>query len=325
MDQTYNNMKHLMAVKGENEEQILGKLLYFSLSNLMISREDVRKICEQMQLSIGPSNRISSVDAFRSATGDIHDRKETKTSSALVITKIYFRDNKKLGENTYSRELVRETINEYTNRYQKLANVYYDKDMDEFDYTISSGCGDYDVEYYCLRARDLFHTYKACVQGKQIETLTSSLLAQMESTKIDVHGRLYFVPKKYLSELSIFEDFMEALSERNLNNTAITINSMFVSDDQKQREKMAGEFCKMAKKDIDFYIDKIENLIAVGSKSPTVINRWLLKIEAFEGKKRYYENLLQQEMDDLNDSFTTLKVLSQELSLQTTQELKKVA
>lgn len=116
-------MENLMGVAQENES-ILGKFLYFSLSNVLIDREKLIEICEDMSLPVKPSNRIGSADAFKSATGDIYDRIVKKDHGELKIYKIYCRDNQKTEE-IISRELVEEALDDTTNRYKKLANIYY--------------------------------------------------------------------------------------------------------------------------------------------------------------------------------------------------------
>ena len=80
----------------------------------------------RFQIGIGyvGSNRTSMTDAFRSATGDIYVRIVTKEG----IYKVYCRDNKRIEKKLISRELVKETLGENTNRYRKLANINYDKE-----------------------------------------------------------------------------------------------------------------------------------------------------------------------------------------------------
>ena len=43
--------------------------------------------------------------------------------------------------------------------------------------------------------------------------------------------------------------------------------------------------------------------------------RWVLKVQALEEKKRHYEGVLQRELDGLDDEFSFLKLLSQELQV----------
>lgn len=57
------------------------------------------------------------------------------------------------------------------------------------------------------------------------------------------------------------------------------------------------------------------------------MNRWILKIEGLEEKKRHYEELLQKELDELGTEFSTLRMFAQELQLKARrlETLKKCA
>lgn len=45
------------------------------------------------------------------------------------------------------------------------------------------------------------------------------------------------------------------------------------------------------------------------------MDRWVLKVQVLEEKKRHYEEVLQRELDGLDDEFSVLKLLSQELQI----------
>jgi len=45
------------------------------------------------------------------------------------------------------------------------------------------------------------------------------------------------------------------------------------------------------------------------------MERWVVKVQALEEKKRHYEDILRQELDGLDDEFENLRFLSQELSV----------
>ena len=69
------------------------------------------------------------------------------------------------------------------------------------------------------------------------------------------------------------------------------------------------------KKEIAAYQEKCDYLIKSSSQSPAVMDRWVLKVQALEEKKRHYEGVLQRELDGLDDEFSVLKLLSQELQV----------
>lgn len=311
MSNNITQMSDLMAVNQDNGE-VLGKFIYFSLSNVLIERSDLQSICDAVGLPYSGGARTSDVNAFRSATGDIYKR----IVQDGEIYKVYCRDNERSRE-MVSRELVKETLGSSTNRYTKLANL---------SFTVGTGLFSYDnVNFdpvvnpydFCEQAQSLFEKYKHCAGRKHIETLTDAFLDRMQAIKISVYGRLFFVPRNYMQEVTLFEDFIEALNTYNQNTKPLTVNSMYVMDDEKQRKKMAAEFYTSVRKEIELYQERAEHLISTDSQSPAVMSRWILKIEGLEQKKREYEDILHRQLDELNSEFDTLRMFSQELQIRT--------
>lgn len=65
----------------------------------------------------------------------------------------------------------------------------------------------------------------------------------------------------------------------------------------------------------DMFGERAAYFIDTGSQSPSVMERWVLKIQALETKKRHYEEVLKRELSGLDEEYETLCFLSQELSL----------
>lgn len=98
-----------------------------------------------------------------------------------------------------------------------------------------------------------------------------------------------------MGHIDELEDFMEKLTNMNLYEPVnksvrkeISINSMYVADDEKQTQK-AVEFYLDMQKQIQQYQDKIEQLIKAGSQSEAILTRWLNKVKTLEDKKYDYE------------------------------------
>lgn len=157
--------------------------------------------------------------------------------------------------------------------------------------------------------------YQRCANRKQIETICVNFLRGMEATKLSVTGHMYFVPRTFMERVDIFEDFITLLSGLNKKQTPLVVNSFYIIDDAKQRDKMTEEFYLAVKKEIATYQEKCDYLIKSSSQSPAVMERWVLKVQALEEKKRHYEGVLQRELDGLDDEFSVLKLLSQELQV----------
>lgn len=226
----------------------------------------------------------------------------------------YCRDNKRTAE-ILSRELVKETMNRQTNQYEKLANISYDKVDGVFRCDNMVMDDAVDVRECCRKAEELFELYQSCANRKQIETICTNFLRGIEATKLSITGHMYFVPRTYMERVDIFEDFITLLSGLNKKQTPLVVNSFYIIDDAKQRDKMTEEFYLAVKKEIATYQEKCDYLIKSGSQSPAVMDRWVLKVQALEQKKRHYEGVLQRELDGLDDEFSVLKFLSQELQV----------
>ena len=197
-----NNISQLIAVTGD-DSSILGKIVYFSLADVMIDREKLQEICDSMGVPYYGGGRQTDANAFRRATSDISDRIKDEGH----IYKIYCRDNEK-GSDVLSRELVKETLDASTNRYFKLANIQYINSTGQ----LQLASPEYDPlvspYQYFREAELLFEKYKRCAGRKHIETLTSNLLDAMQAVKINIHGRLYFVPRSHMEQVTLFEDFI---------------------------------------------------------------------------------------------------------------------
>lgn len=93
----------------------------------------------------------------------------------------------------------------------------------------------------------------------------------------------------------------------------LMVNSFYIIDDEKQRGKMTEEFYAAVKKEIAEYQERADYFIQSGCQSPAVMERWALKIQGLEERKRHYEQVLRRELDGLDDEFSTLKFMGQEL------------
>ena len=267
------NPNQFMVVQGNNldENQLLGKFVYYSLSDVLVDKTEFENICDSMNFPYS-GRRISVVDAFKNATGRV-TRSITQTSSgAQEIFRIYCRDNMRDGE-IYSRELVRETVGLSTNRYEKLANVCYDRDKDYMFCNIEQNDPTVDVAQLCDEMEQRFQVYRNCLGRSQIDTIVTHYLASLDALPISIYGKLYFVPRDNMHKVDLFEDFLEALNRANRNDKPLIVNSFYVADDDKQREKMTTEFYNLVRKEAQEYQERAAYLINNGSQSPAILER----------------------------------------------------
>lgn len=219
----------MTAAASGDRQNMLGKLLYFSLPSVLVDKNDLRQLCVDMNIPYAGGNRLSVSDAFRSATGDVRDRIISEEYGERRIYQIYCRDNRRISDSVISRELVKETMHQETNQYEKLANISYDKDSQIFSYDNLAYDSQIDAMAYCRRAEELFELYQRCANRRQVETICVNFLRILESTKLSVNGHLYFVPRHNMEKVDIFEDFVAELSQLSRNQTHLMANSIYTS------------------------------------------------------------------------------------------------
>lgn len=262
------DMHDFVAAGQGDKAHMLGKLLYFSLANLLVDKQELSKLCEDMGIPYSGGTRLSVGDAFRSATGDIRERVPVTDMGETNIYLAYCRDNKRTSAEILSRELVKETLNQKTNNYEKLANISYDKRDGVFRAENLMSDAAIDVAGCCRKAEELFELYQKCANRKQIETICVNYLRGLEATKLSINGHMYFVPRTHMDQVDVFEDFITLLGGMNRKETPLMVNSLYIIDDEKQRSKMTEEFYAAVKKEIANYQEKADYFIKIRQPEP---------------------------------------------------------
>lgn len=313
-----NTMENFIAVQ-EKSDGIIGKFLYYSTSNILIKRDKFIEIGLSFGLPKYKPVKESKSSAYRNATTAIKDRIQVKDGGGIRVYRVYCRDNKKEDATHIYRELIKETMNSRTNDYKKLANIIFDKETETIYCENEVYDADVDVQEYCRRAMELYDRLCTCYTTDHAESVIQDQLDRMQANKINIHGNLYFIPNPYLPLLNILEDYIDAIGKHNLNDGLVMSNSMFVVDDERQRQKMTEEFYANYKRDIEFYQQRIQHFIDNGCDSKAVINRWIQKIQGLQQKKKIYEDVLQRQLDALNSDYAMLQMQSEELRIRNIQ------
>ena len=173
---TTNPNGFMVVQNSTDESQLLGKFLYYSLADVLVQKEDFERICTALDFPYA-GRRISVVDAFKNATGKVTRRTVAGASGSQEILRIYCRDNMRDG-NLYSRELVRETVGLRTNRYDKLANICYDRDTDRMYHDVVENDPSLDVEQICRSMEEKFQVFRNCLGRSQIDRSCCTISAR---------------------------------------------------------------------------------------------------------------------------------------------------
>ena len=116
-------------------------------------------------------------------------------------------------------------------------------------------------------------------------------------------------------KVDLFEDFLEELNHANQNDKALVVNSFYVADDEQQRENMTSEFYTLVRREAQEYQERAMYLIDSGCQSPSIMERWIGRIDDLKQKKQRYETLFRKELSETDAEFASLQLYSQELQI----------
>ena len=170
----------------------------------------------------------------------------------------------------------------------------------------------------CVNCREMeqrFEIYRNCLGRSQIDTIVTHYLASLDALPISIYGKLYFVPRHQMHKVDLFEDFLEALNEANRSDKPLVVNSFYVADDDKQREKMTAEFYALVRREAQEYEERAAHLMGNGTQSPAILERWVKRIRELEEKRQRFEELFRRQLDETDSEFDTLRLYSQELQV----------
>ncbi len=147
MEKTINFCDVIGASSGEHSN-MLGKFCTSPSPMSWWTKRNWRRCARASAWTAPASSACPWPTPSKAPPGDIRDRITVRRDGEQKFYQIYCRENKSTP-NVLSRELVKETVNQRTNQYEKLANIHYDKADQRFGYDDLAYDEDVDAMKYC--------------------------------------------------------------------------------------------------------------------------------------------------------------------------------
>lgn len=197
-------LKNVAAVQSEQAD-LIGHLFWYSLSEMLIKPDELRKNMKAAGLDEGWMPRdIRLTDAFRRATSS----KLRQQMSAGAYENYMYREvasDKVMVE----RHLVCETVDTKGRRldYRKVAALVLDKKNGQIDCTSQTPLADQLAQEAVIR----FHIYREHYSGSVLRTTVMNILKSMSPTPVRPAGGVYFVPKAFEDRLAALCRFVRLM------------------------------------------------------------------------------------------------------------------
>lgn len=198
------NLKNLAAVKS-GDVGIIGHLTWYSVSELLISRDELRAKLSAVGLEGFMPAPVRLPDAFRRAT----NTKYRHILNAGVYENYLFREVASDAKSV-QRNIIRETVDQKGRRLDydgSAAVLILDKQSENVN--ISATCPV--AERLARDAVTKFDIYKTNYGAQTIRTVLAAILKSMAPTPVRPSGGVYFVPAKYQELLAAMVAFTKSL------------------------------------------------------------------------------------------------------------------
>jgi len=229
-------LENVAAVQKE-EQGVIGHLTWYSVSEHLISRDDLRKKLLDAGLDEGwMPNEIRVSDAFRRATKDVEIRKNP-TSQANVFENFLVREVYS-DQKMIQRNIVRETVD------QKGKRLSYDGQaailiLDKEQKAIRISAQHPKAEQLGREAAELFRIYLNNYSAQAIRVMVMNILKSMSPTPVRPNGGVYFIPSAHSEQLARLCAFVSSLEKGEMYKVPL-INT---DDNQRMlRNKLEDHF-----------------------------------------------------------------------------------
>jgi hypothetical protein len=241
-----------MAVIAEGNESHLGNLVWYTIAELLIPRDELRQLLLNSGLDEGfMPPEIRMPDAFRRATIAVERKRELGNEGVVenYLIKEVSSDTKHI-----LRFIVKETKDGKGKRldYQPdIARLELDKTTGQMTFTAAPSSIEAEM---CLEAERLFSTFKTHHDSRSVRSMIYGILNSMAPTPVRPSGGVYFIPASYEEQLKNLVRFIQSLGGSSEGFMVPVINNQDNKD--------------MVRKKLNDHIKQTLTNLAEGLKDP---------------------------------------------------------
>lgn len=306
--------------KGGVEINFLGRLLWYTISELKITREQLQIIfaangIDEMYLP----NPINVRDSFRRATKEAEqkrielstDKKNTKYLN-LMVREVH------MTNDIIIRQLVREIVDGQNKRLDYCPIYELSLEGDIFKATpLIEDISDIEkarVEAIALDYEDAKIYYNA----RYLRDIINKILWDCRKVAVRPSGGVYFTPIAYENEILALQQAVSALGEYTVTSERSKMWSIPVIDVTEQREMIKETLEEQVKEESKALIKEMADLLHNGRKITTKTSaKYIDRVNALQRMVKEYEDMLETEI--INTQASLEAALKQAMSLLNSQ------
>ena len=282
-------------------DMTLGNLLYYSLSDMKISEQELTNIFTANQLPVSYIKKISAPDVFRRASSSIKNKVMYVINPADQNDKIKIKievDEVRSDIEGVTRVIGRKVIDESNQEvsYEQIADLTYDRLSNLVSYDLKNSDAINTTEYVklCNEVQDKFDEWSIYHTKDTIRNTILRIVNDTHPVALTPSGLCKFVPKTHTDLLyslkeaiKDMEHFCQNAGEYNFMEVIPVINT------EEQQDLVKNASTKELKEELFGFTQELKDVLTARSTLPArTVTAYLDRFKGLREKVDDYENLL---------------------------------
>lgn len=313
-----NNANNLYAVKGGNVDNILGNLVWFSVSDMEILRDDLVKLAQSAGL---PEKYVPApirpADAFRRATSEIGGvlKAGEKITEVLMVREVLSNEEKVV------RHLIKEVRDKKNVRlsYEQIGVLEFERQWGTMHTTAITD----EAKSALHKAEVLYGKYRDYFVGDHIRKMMKLVLNDCKAVGIRMAGAVFFTPKAYEPTIKTLHALVKLLPGSKVEMHYLPVVN---ADEQREmlEEKLRGHVLTQVsqigsllggnaevlgvKKTLKSLASEFAaTLKSQKAVSKTTANHAIQNLQGLKQQVTEYENLLETNLSEVKGTLDILR------------------
>ena len=180
------NLENMTAVQNENQEGILGHLMWYSVGKQLIKTDELtNKLIQSGLEEVWMPNIIRPADAFRRATKEIEIRKATANAGVFenyMIREVF------VDRDYVQRNIVVESVNQAGKRLDYHSKAERVITLDKKNVSITFVSENETAKELCIEAEQKFNIFRDNYSAQQLRVMINKVLQSLAPTPVRPNG-----------------------------------------------------------------------------------------------------------------------------------------
>lgn len=292
-------------------DMTLGNLLYYSLSDVKISEQELVYIFQNNQIPVSYIKKISAPDAFRRASSSIKNRILHILDGNGDTIKVKIEVDEVTSDTDCVTRIIGRKVVDEDNRevsYEQIAEISYLRDTDTVTYHLKNYDPDNNSVYgsLCAEVKDKYAEWSMYHTKDTIRNTILRIINDTHPVSLTPTGLCKFVPKTHTDLLYSLKKALVEMEQFCVNPSDSNFMEIIpVINTEEQQDLVKKASVRELKEELFGFTQELKDVLTARSSLPArTVTSYLDRFKGLKEKVDDYENLLGNYLDFLKVQLT---------------------